>query len=107
MTKPKIKLNRFQKYYLRNKQKVIDRATAWNKDNNDRRREICAKWRKNNKRKRKAHRAVEWAVKTGKIVRGCNCERCGSDDNIQAHHANYDKVLDVEWLCPKCHALCH
>ena len=32
---------------------------------------------------------------------------CGSNKNIQGHHPDYDKPLDVIWLCPPCHRLEH
>lgn len=31
-----------------------------------------------------------------------NCEHCGSDINLQMHHADYDKPLEVITLCVKC-----
>jgi hypothetical protein len=34
------------------------------------------------------------------------CQRCGSPDS-QMHHHDYDRPLDVVWLCRPCHALEH
>ena len=33
------------------------------------------------------------------------CERCGSSDNVQRHHADHQKPLDIQFLCQKCHTL--
>lgn len=30
------------------------------------------------------------------------CEKCG-EKNAHAHHEDYDKPLEVTWLCHKCH----
>ena len=35
------------------------------------------------------------------------CQRCGSDINVEKHHANYDRPLDVEWVCRGCHRSRH
>lgn len=58
--------------------------------------------------RRRIHRlhvraAVRRAVSSGALVRPEKCSRCGSGGRIQAHHHDYDKPLDVEWLCASCH----
>lgn len=55
-------------------------------------------------RKILARNAVYRALKDGKIYRQ-PC-RCGAD-KVQAHHADYDKPLEVTWLCAWCHAAEH
>jgi hypothetical protein len=35
------------------------------------------------------------------------CEKCLIIAKVQAHHDDYDKPLDVRWLCPLCHTAWH
>ena len=35
------------------------------------------------------------------------CENCGATKNIQMHHEDYDKPLDVRWFCAPCHRAWH
>lgn len=52
--------------------------------------------------------ALKTAVNRGEIVRPASCQRCGkSEALIEGHHHDYAKPLDVQWLCPKCHAATH
>lgn len=53
--------------------------------------------------KRKAWNALYYALKTGEITKSDICEICGSTENIQGHHKDYNKPLEVTWVCQKCH----
>jgi hypothetical protein len=50
----------------------------------------------------KARRLAASAIRSGRLVRQ-PCKRCGTKKNVQAHHDDYSKPLDVEWLCFDCH----
>jgi hypothetical protein len=56
--------------------------------------------------KRKARLAVSNAIRTGKL-RVQPCERCGYGVGVHAHHEDYSKPLDVNWLCKPCHGQRH
>ncbi len=53
-----------------------------------------------------ARTKVANAIYSGRLEREC-CERCGSGENIHAHHDDYTKPLDVRWLCASCHKQHH
>lgn len=55
--------------------------------------------------KYRARTAVSNAVRDGRLCRK-PCEQCGAD-KAQAHHHDYSKPLDVEWLCFRCHMAEH
>lgn len=44
-------------------------------------------------------------VRRGKITKE-PCVKCGNEDS-QAHHEDYNKPLDVIWLCRECHMELH
>jgi len=50
----------------------------------------------------KARRKAQRAVKKGYLEKQ-PCVNCGSTENLEAHHEDYDKPLDVTWLCKRCH----
>lgn len=60
---------------------------------------------------KEAYRIVRKAIRNGDLVRPYECSKCGASPKhssdgrslIQAHHEDYSKPLDVEWLCAKCH----
>jgi excisionase family DNA binding protein len=54
-----------------------------------------------NRRRQRAYSKVQWALRTGRLIRQ-PCGRCGSKRS-EAHHEDYDKPLDVTWLCRSCH----
>ena len=59
------------------------------------------KYRLNHPQKHKAHLAV-WKARLAKQP----CGICGAI-NSQAHHEDYSRPLEVQWLCPKHHAERH
>lgn len=58
-------------------------------------------------KKYKARIAISHATRDGKVVRPNNCESCFAECKPEAHHSDYSKPLDVDWLCKKCHTELH
>jgi hypothetical protein len=62
-----------------------------------------------------AHNKVEKAVLRGRLARPATCQECGGSGQpyadgrapIQAHHPDYNKPLEVMWLCQRCHHKWH
>lgn len=56
-------------------------------------------------KRRSATFTVNNAIRDGRLQR-LPCEGCDASP-AQAHHDNYDRPLDVRWLCTVCHAAEH
>jgi hypothetical protein len=41
-------------------------------------------------------------IKAGKLIKQ-PCEICQTIENVEAHHDDYDKPMDIRWLCRKHH----
>ena len=57
-----------------------------------------------------ANNMLEYALRKGYVKKKHVCEECGDSgtfkdgrSKIQAHHSDYNKPLDVDWLCQECH----
>jgi hypothetical protein len=66
--------------------------------------ELQRAWAKRNREKSAAHCKVYRAIRSGKLVRPDQCERCEKQCKPEASHDDYAKPLEVEWLCRPCHA---
>lgn len=67
--------------------------------------EINRAWRAEDLRRQVAHSSVARAIRRGELVRQPCC-RCGAEKTV-AHHEDYDKPLEVVWLCQACHKQRH
>lgn len=66
------------------------------------------KWGKENRYKRNAHTKLKRAIEKGIITRPQYCQICGKTNcKIQGHHYDYNKPLDVIWVCTECHGNLH
>jgi len=63
------------------------------------------KWAKENVVKRAAHIITGHRIRDGGLVKE-PCEVCG-ELKVDAHHDDYEKPLEVRWLCRKHHAEHH
>ena len=64
------------------------------------------RFRKKWPEKYKAHGIVSRAIKSGKLEKH-PCEVCETMENLEAHHEDYSKPLNVRWLCKKHHIELH
>ncbi len=60
-------------------------------------------WRKRNPEKAHANQVVYQAVKRGTLIRPDHCTLCGVKCKPHGHHDDYEKPLEVMWLCSPCH----
>ena len=67
--------------------------------------EQTKKWRAEDKRRSVCHNAVARAIRAGELIPQ-SCVRCGCEKSV-AHHEDYDKPLNVMWLCQPCHKQRH
>lgn len=58
-------------------------------------------------RKEACRRVTKTALRSGFLAWGDTCERCGACHNIHVHHPDYERPLDIEWLCASCHMKHH
>ncbi len=60
-----------------------------------------------NLNKERARAAVRIAIESGELTRPKECPNCSVIGIIEAHHSDYDKPLQIEWLCHRCHSVEH
>jgi hypothetical protein len=66
---------------------------------------LMAEYVQKHPERRKAHLQVEWAVRKGQLERH-PCFVCGAQ-KVEGHHPDYDRPLDVVWLCVPHHRQAH
>lgn len=57
--------------------------------------------------KKQAHYDLSNAIKYERIEKPSNCSKCGIECNPHGHHDDYNRALDVRWLCTRCHTDFH
>lgn len=99
---PKCESMRAGEYAKNNREKKRAWNNAYSARNSANRAERTATWRANHPEKRIAHQAVQSAIRNGSLAK-MPCEVCGTTERIHAHHDDYSKPLDVNWLCHSHH----
>jgi|SRR5579863_7671037 len=87
--------------------KTLLLVKKWRQENRERFLDTQKKYKEKNRNKINARFRITNAIRRGKIKRGNKCQRCGIEGKMEAHHKDYDKPFDVQWLCFKCHKQMH
>lgn len=93
------------KWYEKNKEEALKKNKEYRMKNKHKWLEYQNTKRKKDPNKISARQKVYYAIKTGKLIKK-PCEICG-DKNVEAHHEDYGKPLEVRWLCKRCHKEYH
>lgn len=95
-----------------------ERYRTWRDNHREQFNEALRRWAKRNAGRYpyqntiqvQARRAIAWRVRDGYLVKPTQCSRCGrkpGSRKLHAHHKDYRKPLQVEWLCSLCHGKEH
>lgn len=69
--------------------------------------EAVKRWRARSAKRYAAQQAVKAALANGSLIKWPGCAACRRVRGLEAHHCDYDRPLDVVWLCMKCHKAAH
>lgn len=90
--------------YIETKDRVLEQGKEWFDNNKEKANARSRNWRSRNKEKIRAEWKVKEAIRQKKLIRPEACSICDSvNKNIQGHHPDYSKPLEVIWVCPECH----
>lgn len=95
--------------YAKNPNKICSQTEKYRKSEKGRKMtyQMLKRQREKYPEKFKARHAVNYAVKTGKLLKPKTCQDCSKESRIEGHHDDYTRPLDVLWLCPRCHKAKH
>ena len=97
----------YRTYYAENADRVKARTSAYirTERGKEARRTSAENQKFYNAKKVAARQIVRMAIVGGILVKQ-PCERCGAVE-VEAHHEDYDKPLEVNWLCLSDHRKLH
>lgn len=101
-----------REYYENNRERANQYQREYRDNNRERVNQYAREYYQNNPDK--YHQAffvwyLNAAVRDGKIIKPNNCSICGSTEQIEGHHPDYEPghELIVVWVCRRCHADIH
>jgi translation elongation factor EF-G len=98
-------LEYMRNYYAENKEELREKSKEYRSSNREKSNERYKKYSATEEGtiKNKARKKIKTALRNGSMVRPNVCESCGKELFVEAHHEDYSKPLDVNWLCKSCH----
>lgn len=82
-------------------------AREWTRKNRDKVSAKSHQYFKKSPEKFYARQAVVWALRFNLLQRPEKCSMCKCIGKIEAHHEDYSKPLEVQWICRPCHVKEH
>lgn len=98
-----------KRYYEQEKRRQQARR-AYENASAEKKRFYKRKWALDNMVARDCHVKIGNAVSQGRLSKPDQCSRCGESTpsrRLHAHHEDYSKPLEIEWICSKCHGMEH
>ena len=86
-----------------NRRSFIRNRHKWKKMWADYQRKYC----KEHPQRHRANGKLNYYVGIGRIIAPLKCSECNSTGRLDAHHSDYEKPLDVDWVCKVCHKQLH
>ena len=100
---------RQREYYSKNKDEINTRTNEYLATEQGKRKsnEYYHKIKEKFDLKIKARNNLRYAVRVGKITKPEICEKCFKKRKLHGHHEDYNKPLEVIWVCDRCHTKIH
>jgi hypothetical protein len=81
----------------------------WRKNNPEKSKLMTERSRLKNPEKWKARELIRNFTREGiseknRIIRPNKCQSCDKECKPEAHHEDYSKPFEVQWLCKSCHS---
>ncbi|OTZ47830.1 hypothetical protein [Bacillus thuringiensis] len=98
-------------YYRENRDELLEKQKAYSQTEAglEARQRAYTNYRNTTegKMKEKARAAVNHAVRDGKLIKPDCCDLCKTEGPVEGHHEDYEKPLEVIWVCKQCHEDIH
>ena len=82
-------------------------AKKWTEENRGKVNASIRRYKQKNIQKTKASSILSNEIAFGRIAKPRRCSLCSKIKPLDGHHHDYDKPLDVTWLCRSCHKAIH
>ena len=93
-------------YYMKNREKILSKKREYSK-NYAKQHPEKSRIRRNQYRQRNPEKTKTQRIAQANISLANSCVKCGSKENLERHHPDYSKPLEIITLCHTCHGLIH